>query len=88
MDAAGTVTALRRAGDALIAIDAFEAARLEPVLRATGEELAIRPREFFGTLREAVTGRAATPSLFEVMEVLGQDRVLARISAAAKYLAA
>lgn len=87
MDAASAITALQRSGHALIGIDAFEAARLEQVLRAAGEELEIRPREFFGTLREAVTGRTATPSLFEVMEVLGRDRVLARISAAARYLA-
>jgi glutamyl-tRNA synthetase len=51
-------------------------------------ELEFGPREFFGTLREAVTGRSATPSLFEVLEVLGRDRVLARISAAARYLVA
>lgn len=87
MDAASAITALQRSGHALIGIDAFEAASLEQALRAAGEELEIRPREFFGTLREAVTGRAATPSLFEVMEVLGRDRVLARISAAARYLA-
>jgi glutamyl-tRNA synthetase len=88
MNAASAVTALQRAAHALISIDTFEAEILEQALRATGEELEFRPREFFGTLREAVTGRSATPSLFEVMEVLGRDRVLARISAAAKYLVA
>ncbi|HEU0020709.1 MAG TPA: glutamate--tRNA ligase [Dehalococcoidia bacterium] len=88
MDAESAVTALQRAGHALVSIDAFEAEKLEQALRATSEELEFKPREFFGTLREAVTGRSATPSLFQVMEVLGRDRVLARISAAAKYLMA
>ena len=86
MDAENTVTALQRAGHALIGIEAFESETLEQALRATGDELEFRPREFFGTLREAITGRSATPSLFEVMEVLGKDRVLARISDAAKYI--
>lgn len=86
MDAESTVTALQRAGHALIGIEAFESEPLEQALRSTGDELEFRPREFFGTLREAITGRSATPSLFEVMEVLGKDRVLARISDAAKYI--
>ena len=86
MGAESTVTALQRAGHALIGIEAFESETLEQALRATGDELEFRPREFFGTLREAITGRSATPSLFEVMEVLGKDRVLARISDAAKYI--
>ena len=86
MDAESAVTALQRAGHALIGIDRFDAEILEQALRATGEEMEFKPREFFGTLREAVTGRSATPSLFEVMEVLGKDRVLTRIAAAAKHL--
>ena len=86
MDAESTIMALQRAGHALIGIEAFEAETLERALRATGDELECRPREFFGTLREAITGRSATPSLFEVMEVLGKDWVLARISDAAKYI--
>lgn len=86
MDDESTVMALQRAGHALIGIEAFESETLEQALRATGDELEFRPREFFGTLREAITGRSATPSLFEVMEVLGKDRVLARISDAAKYI--
>ena len=71
MDAKSTVTVLQRAGHALIGIDAFESDSLEQALRTTSDELEFRPREFFGTLREAITGRSATPSLFEVMEVLG-----------------
>ncbi|MDA0733777.1 MAG: glutamate--tRNA ligase [Chloroflexi bacterium] len=86
MDAESAVTALQRAGHALIGIDTFEAETIEQALRATAVELEFKPREFFGTLREAITARSATPSLFEVMAVLGKDRVLARFSAAAKQV--
>ena len=86
MDRAGTQIALKKAEDALQLVDVFGPAELEQTLRASGEELGLRPREFFGTLREAVTGRSATPSLFEVMEVLGKDRVLTRLAAARDYL--
>jgi glutamyl-tRNA synthetase len=39
-------------------------------------------RQFFGTLRVAVTGRTATPPLFETMEVVGRERVLSRLGTA------
>ena len=86
MDDAGTQNALNKAEDALGMVDTFAPAELEQTLRAVGEELGLRPREFLGALREAVTGRSATPSLFEVMEVLGKARVLARLTAARGYL--
>ena len=86
MDGAGTQNALKLAGDALQLVDSFGPAELEQTLRAVGEELGLRPREFFGALREAVTARSATPSLFEVMAVLGQDRVLTRLATAQDYL--
>jgi glutamyl/glutaminyl-tRNA synthetase len=36
--------------------------------------------------RVAVTGRAVSPGLFEVLELLGPDRVRARIHGAVKFL--
>ena len=45
------------------------------------------PRQFFGALRTAVTGRTATPPLFETMEVLGRDRVLRRLECAVDMMA-
>ncbi len=86
MDADGAIAALERAGRTLAEAEPFTAEELERALRADGEELSLRPREFFGLLREAVTARSATPSLFGVMEVLGRDRTQARIRAAANYL--
>jgi glutamyl-tRNA synthetase len=35
------------------------------------------------SVRVALTGRGASPGLFEVMEVLGRDVVLARLAAGA-----
>ncbi len=86
MDGAGAVDALTKAGETLGRAESFVSADLEQTLRALGGELGLRPREFFGTLREALTARSATPSLFDVMEVLGRERVLARIGAAVDFL--
>ncbi len=82
MDAAGTLAALQRALAALHAAPGFEHATLEESLRAVGAELGLAPRQFFGVLRVALTGRTATPPLFETMAVLGRQRVLDRMQAA------
>ena len=55
---------------------------LEQSLRAVAAAAGLKPRQFFGLLRVAVTGREVSPPLFETMEVLGKERVLSRIDAA------
>jgi glutamyl-tRNA synthetase len=82
MDEAATRTALARLLQDLETAPDFEHQALEESLRASGAELEIGPRQFFGVLRVAVTGRTATPPLFETMQALGRDRVLARLRAA------
>ena len=74
-----TLAALERAGNDLRVVPDFTAPVLEELLRRAGEELGLAPRRFFGTLREAVTGRSVSPPLFETMEVLGRERVLPRL---------
>ena len=58
----------------------------ESLLRGKSEGLALSMRQLFGSLRVAVTGRTATPPLFETMEVLGRERVLSRLQAAIERL--
>lgn len=82
MDQESTVAALRLARDELAAVAAFEHQNLEETLRAAGSALGLAARQFFGTLRVAVTGRTATPPLFETMEVVGRERVLSRLESA------
>ena len=90
MDVPGTLAALRRASDDLSGVSEsdFHHENLEALLRATGQDLELSGRQFFGALRTAITGRTATPPLFEMMEVMGQDRVVKRLHAAAEKLAA
>jgi glutamyl-tRNA synthetase len=38
-----------------------------------------KPRELFMTIRVALTGKTATPPLFDIMAVLGKDKVLQRL---------
>jgi glutamyl-tRNA synthetase len=67
--------------DALSAVseDSWTTANIEEALRAKlVEELGLKPRNAFGPVRVAVTGRRVSPPLFESLELLGRDISLAR----------
>ena len=60
--------------------EAIEAAlRIELI-----ERMQLKPRNAFGPLRVAVTGRQVSPPLFESMELLGRTASLARMRAATR----
>jgi len=58
----------------------------EPPLREFVEEAGLKPNQVFGILRVAVTGQMVSPPLFESMEIIGRDTVLARLRRAAEIL--
>jgi glutamyl-tRNA synthetase len=66
---------------------AFEADELEPPLRALAEARGWKAGDLFMAIRVAVTGRTATPPLFDTLVALGRDRVLARLDRAIEVLA-
>ena len=63
-------------------LPAFEKSALETALRATAEQHGLKAGALIHATRVAVTGRAVSPGLFEVLELLGRDRSLARLTAA------
>jgi glutamyl-tRNA synthetase len=60
----------------------FEADELEPPLRALAEAHGWKAGDLFMAIRVAVTGRTATPPLFDTLVALGRERVLARLDRA------
>jgi glutamyl-tRNA synthetase len=72
------------AESALDGLSEWSAAAIEQALRAAlVEGLGLKPKFAFGPVRVAVTGRTVSPPLFESMEILGRERSLARLRAAA-----
>jgi glutamyl/glutaminyl-tRNA synthetase len=65
----------------------FAQAPLEAVLRHTAEERGVKAAALIHATRVAVTGRAASPGLFEVLELLGSARVGERLAHAASIAA-
>jgi glutamyl-tRNA synthetase len=65
----------------------FDHAGLEAPLRALADARAWKAGDLFMAIRVAVTGRTATPPLFETLAAVGRDRVLERLDAAIVVLA-
>ncbi len=57
----------------------WEPGGLEEVIRGYAEELSVGAGKVIHPLRVAVTGREASPGIFEVLAFLGRDTVLARL---------
>jgi glutamyl-tRNA synthetase len=79
------LTGARRA-IADVAAVSFEADELEPPLRALAEEHGWKAGDLFMAIRVAITGRTATPPLFDTMVALGRDRTLERLDRAVAAL--
>ncbi|MBF0481819.1 MAG: glutamate--tRNA ligase [Desulfovibrionaceae bacterium] len=67
----------------LSALDGFGHAELEAAFNAYLETKAVKFKVLAQPIRVALTGSTASPGLFEMMEVLGEKRVLARLRRAA-----
>lgn len=71
-----------RAWAAVVAdLESLEPAATEAALRALAAARGIKPGVLIHGTRVAVTGQAVSPGLFEVLELVGRDRVVRRLNA-------
>jgi glutamyl-tRNA synthetase len=68
--------------EALRGLEKFDAAEIEVTLKSTAGKLGVKVRAIVHPTRLAVTGSNVGPSLYHLLEVLGKQRVLARIDRA------
>ncbi|MEP6686572.1 MAG: glutamate--tRNA ligase family protein [Verrucomicrobiota bacterium] len=73
---------LRAVRDAFAATETFDAAALEGSLKTTATQLGVKVGALVHPTRLAVTGSNAGPSLYHLLEILGKEKVLARIDKA------
>jgi glutamyl-tRNA synthetase len=64
----------------LAAIGQFDEPNVERAVRETAAQRALKAGPLIHVMRLAVTGRGVSPGLFEVLALLGRERVLARIA--------
>jgi len=88
MDQAATLAALDAAREALAGLPDFAEETLESRLRALADELNLKPRQLFGCIRVACTGKNVSPPLFGTLSILGRDLSVRRLRDAATLLAA
>jgi glutamyl-tRNA synthetase len=73
---------LKAVRDTLGALEKFDAAGIEAALKSTAEKLGIKLGAIVHPTRLAATGSTVGPSLYHLLEVLGKEKVLARIDRA------
>jgi glutamyl-tRNA synthetase len=74
---------LAAAAEALAELEPFETETIEQAMRSLAESLELKPGKAFQPIRAALTGTNVSPSLFESIELLGREKTLERIRAAA-----
>ena len=77
---------LRNSLSALESLQDWKTEPMESAVRPLTEHVGLKAGPFFGVLRVAVTGRTASPPLFQTMEVLGRERCMERLNEALKRL--
>jgi glutamyl-tRNA synthetase len=60
----------------------------EPPMRELVEKSGLKAGQVFGLMRIAITGQKVSPPLFESMEIIGKEKVVARMRRAVDLLAA
>jgi glutamyl-tRNA synthetase len=73
---------LQAVRDALKALEKFDAAIIETTLKGTAAKLGVKVGGIVHPTRLAVTGSNVGPSLYHLLEVLGKEKVVARIDRA------
>ena len=85
---ADAMSGLMAARDVIAEIGVDDEAAVEERLRALAGELDLKAGQLFMPIRVAVTGRTASPGLFETLRVVNQDRAVARMDRAIEKLKA
>jgi glutamyl-tRNA synthetase len=79
-------SALEQTRERLEGLEEWDHAPIEACLRGLAADLGWKAGQLFMPIRVAITGKTATPPLFETMVVLGRDRTLKRMASAISLL--
>jgi len=74
-----TTDNLLKLKDKLAGLSSFTPATIEESVRALSDELGIKAGELIHPARVALTGRSSAPGIFEVIYLIGKERVIKRL---------
>ncbi len=78
-EAANLVAALEELSQAYRNLEVFTLENTEKILREVGERHSLKAGKFMGAIRVALTGKTASPGIFDVIVTLGKDKTLERL---------
>jgi glutamyl-tRNA synthetase len=79
---------LVRLYEKLEALASFDESSLEAVFHAVMAETGLKLGKIAQPTRVALTGRTASPGIFEIIQIMGKDKVLSRMRSAIGYIEA
>ena len=85
---AAALEPLRLLADKLDALADYTQAGLEDVFKSVMDETGLKLGKIAQPVRVALTGRTASPGIFEIIAILGKDRVLPRLQKAISFIEA
>ena len=84
IDTADGQEVLKMVNDGIAGLSEFNHTTLEPVLRKIAETKSLKFQGVAQPIRVALTGTTVSPGIFEIMELLGKEKVVARLQQAFK----
>ena len=72
--------------EALEALDKFTETDLEDAFRGVMEQTGLKMGKIAQPMRVALTGKTTSPGIFEIVEILGKERVVSRLKKAIGYI--
>jgi glutamyl-tRNA synthetase len=85
---AAALEPLKLLADKLEALENYTQSDLETVFLAVMDETGLKLGKIAQPVRVALTGRTASPGIFEIIAILGKDRVIPRLQKAIQFIEA
>jgi glutamyl-tRNA synthetase len=82
----GSGAMLEAAAEVLTAAEPFDPEAIEAALAPLLERFEVKPGRLYQPIRVAITGSSVSPGIFESLSVLGKERAVERVRAAAERL--
>jgi glutamyl-tRNA synthetase len=70
----------------LESLDHFDEAKLEQAFKSVMEKTGLKLGKIAQPVRVALTGRTASPGIFEIIEIIGKEKVISRLKKAIRFI--
>jgi glutamyl-tRNA synthetase len=67
-------------------LDQFDEAKLENAFKNVMEKTGLKLGKIAQPVRVALTGKTASPGIFEIIEIIGKDKVISRLKKAIWFI--